>query len=109
VRNRAWQSDRAVSCGERRKLCKKDLSFEEAPRTSFNVCHAAECGGVADEWVTQLLRQSDSKVIKKYSQMKLRMQREALEKLNRLANEMTMEVTTAVQGSKSLCTVPVQF
>ena len=27
-------------------------------------------GGVADEWVTQLLRQGDAKVFKKYSQMK---------------------------------------
>jgi integrase len=66
-------------------------------------------GDVADEWVTQLLRQSDSKVFKKYSQMKLRMQREAIEKMNRQANEMTSEVTTAVQESKSLCTVPAQF
>ena len=66
-------------------------------------------GGVADEWVTQLLRQSDSKVFKKYSQMKLRMQREALEKMNRQANEMTSEDTIAVQESKSLCTVPAQF
>ncbi len=40
-------------------------------------------GGVADEWVTQLLRQGDAKVFKKYSQMK----REALAKLNRHANE----------------------
>lgn len=54
-------------------------------------------GGVADEWVTQLLRQSDSKVFKKYSQMKLRMQREALEKINRQANEMNGEAPTAVQ------------
>jgi integrase len=44
-------------------------------------------GGVADEWVTQLLRQGDAKVFKKYSQMKLRMKREALAKLNRHANE----------------------
>jgi len=44
-------------------------------------------GGVADEWVTQLLRQGDSKVFKKYSQMKLAMKREALQKLNRKANE----------------------
>jgi integrase len=43
--------------------------------------------GVADEWVTQLLRQGDAKVFKKYSQMKLQMKREALEKLNRHANE----------------------
>ena len=35
-------------------------------------------GGVADEWVTQLLRQGDAKVFKKYSQMKLQMKREAL-------------------------------
>src|SRR5262245_24400304 len=40
-------------------------------------------GGVADEWVTQLLRQGDAQVFKKYSQMK----REALRKLNRAANE----------------------
>ncbi len=44
-------------------------------------------GGVADEWVTQLLRQGDAQVFKKYSQMKLQMKREALEKMNRRANE----------------------
>lgn len=53
-------------------------------------------------------RKSDSKVFKKYSQMKLRMQREALDKMNRQANEMTVEVT-AVEESGSLCTVPAQF
>jgi len=42
---------------------------------------------VADEWVTQLLRQTDAKVFKKYSQMKLQMKREALERLNRQAGE----------------------
>jgi integrase len=46
-------------------------------------------GGVVDEWVTQMLRQGDSQVFKKYSQMKLQMKREALAKLNRQANEMT--------------------
>src|SRR6267142_2086869 len=45
-------------------------------------------GGVADEWVTQMLRQGDSQVFKRYSQMKLQMKREALEKINRQANEM---------------------
>ena len=44
-------------------------------------------GGVADEWVTQLLRQGDSKVVKKYSQMTLAMKQEALQKLNRKASE----------------------
>jgi integrase len=53
-------------------------------------------GGVADEWVTQLLRQGDSHVFKKYSQMKLQMKREALEKLNRQANEMSLESGTAM-------------
>jgi len=46
-------------------------------------------GGVADEWVTQMLRQGDAKVFKKYSQMKLQMKREALTKLNRKASELT--------------------
>jgi integrase len=49
-------------------------------------------GGVTDEWVTQMLRQGDAQVFKKYSQMKLQMKREALEKLNRRANEMTTPV-----------------
>jgi len=44
-------------------------------------------GGVADEWVTQMLRQSDAKVFKKYSQMKLQMRREAASQLNRLAGD----------------------
>ena len=35
----------------------------------------------------QTLRQGDAKVFKKYSQMKLQMKREALEKINRQANE----------------------
>jgi hypothetical protein len=45
-------------------------------------------GGVADEWVTQMFRQGDAQVFKKYSQMKLQMKREALEKLNRRVSEM---------------------
>jgi integrase len=44
-------------------------------------------GGVGDEWVTQMLRQTDAQVFKKYSQMKLQMKREALAKLNRKASE----------------------
>ncbi len=59
-------------------------------------------GGVADEWVTQMLRQGDAQVFKKYSQMKLQMKREALEKINRRAGEMA-SVTT-----ERMCTVMVQ-
>jgi len=51
--------------------------------------------GGGDEWVTQLLRQGDAKVFKKYSQMKLQMKREALEKMNRQANEMPLDSGTA--------------
>lgn len=64
-------------------------------------------GGVADEWVTQLLRQSDAQVFKKYSQMKLQMKREALEKLNRRANEMGTPPTETLLAAP-LCTVTVQ-
>jgi integrase len=56
-------------------------------------------GGVADEWVTQLLRQGDAKVFKKYSQMKLQMKREALAKLNRRANESGSSFGTAQDQS----------
>jgi len=53
-------------------------------------------GGVADEWVTQLLRQGDSRVFKKYSQMKLQMKREALQKMSRQANELGRSFDTAL-------------
>lgn len=56
-------------------------------------------GGVADEWVTQLLRQGDAKVFKKYSQMKLQMKREALVKLNRHANEQNLDQSSALSLS----------
>jgi integrase len=64
-------------------------------------------GGVADEWVTQMLRQSDAQVFKKYSQMKLQMKREALEKLNRRANEVAPTVADALMAAP-MCTVTVQ-
>ncbi len=44
-------------------------------------------GGVADHFVTQMLRQADSAVFKRYSQAKLGMMREALDRLDRNANE----------------------
>ena len=66
-------------------------------------------GGVADEWVTQLLRQGDSQVFKKYSQMKLEMKREAHEKLNRLANEMTVGQAQPVPVERGFGTVPAQL
>ena len=64
-------------------------------------------GGVADEWVTQMLRQSDAQVFKKYSQMKLQMKREALEKLNRRANEVAPTVADALMAAP-MCKITVQ-
>jgi len=56
--------------------------------------------------LTQMLRQSDAQVFKKYSQMKLQMKREALEKLNRRANEMAPVAADVLAAP--LCTVTVQ-
>ena len=64
-------------------------------------------GGVADEWVTQMLRQGDAQVFKKYSQMKLQMKREALEKLNRRASEMAPTAADDLMAAP-MCTVRVQ-
>ena len=63
-------------------------------------------GGVADEWVTKMLCQGDAQVFKKYSQMK----REALEKLNRHANEMPAEKAgaSAEKAGAHTSTVTVQ-
>ncbi|HEV2380798.1 MAG TPA: tyrosine-type recombinase/integrase [Terriglobia bacterium] len=44
-------------------------------------------GGVADHFVTLMLRQGDAEVFKRYSQAKLAMMREALAKLDRNANQ----------------------
>jgi integrase len=65
-------------------------------------------GGVADEWVIQMLRQGDSQVFKKYSQMKLQMKREALDKINRRANEMGGVLTQQGPGDRGFDTVLTQ-
>jgi integrase len=65
-------------------------------------------GGVADEWVIQMLRQGDSQVFKKYSQMKLQMKREALDKINRRANEMSGVLTQQGSGDRGFDTVLTQ-
>jgi hypothetical protein len=48
------------------------LRFQTPALTwSLSTCATRlSAGGVADEWVTQLLRQGEAKVFKKYSQMK---------------------------------------
>jgi integrase len=52
-------------------------------------------GGVADNFVTQMLRQGDSQVFKRYSQAKLNMMREALTRIDRQANEHDRTFSTA--------------
>jgi integrase len=64
-------------------------------------------GGVADEWVTQMLRQGDAQVFKKYSQMKLQMKHEGSEKLNRRANEIA-PAGADVLVAAAMCTVALQ-
>jgi hypothetical protein len=56
-----------------------------------------------------MLRQGDAQVMKKYSQIKSHMKREALEKLNRLANEMTLGDPQHLPESRAFETVVEQF
>jgi hypothetical protein len=51
-----------------------------------------------------MLRQGDAQVFKKYSQMKLQMKREALEKLNRRANEIAPAAADVLMAAP-MCTV----
>ena len=75
-----------------RTLQRAGLPHFFAIRIAPHVCDPAQCRGVADHFVTQMLRQGDSQVFKRYSQAKLNMMREALSKLDRQANE---RVTTS--------------
>jgi len=52
-------------------------------------------GGVSDHFVTLMLRQGDAQVFKRYSQAKLNMMREALDKLDRNANEHQLDSVTS--------------
>jgi integrase len=54
-------------------------------------------GGVSDHFVTQMLRQGDADVFKRYSHAKLAMMRESLAKLDRSANEHHRTFGTARQ------------
>ncbi len=63
----------------------KDLPHFSLSELRHTFCNPAERWGVADHFVTQMLRQGDSQVFKRYSQAKLNMMREALSKLDRQA------------------------
>jgi len=82
-----------------------------SPSTRKKALH--ETGKRATARKTKKLRQGDAKVFKKYSQMHLQMKREALQKMNRLANEKRdlrgrVIAGILVQGS-GFGTVLVQF
>ena len=76
-----------LACFSSAAVDSKRNSPASTPKSATKCESRVSAGGVADEWVTQLLRQGDAKVFKKYSQMKLQMKREALTKIHRLANE----------------------
>ena len=68
-----------------RKLWNRTLQRAGLPHFSlYELRHTfatrLSAGGVADHFVTQMLRQSDSQVFKRYSQAKLNMMRESLSK-----------------------------
>jgi hypothetical protein len=62
------------------------MSFASSRRPDFGSIRT-DADEEGPSRVTQLLRQGDAKVFKKYSQMRLQMKREALQKLHRTANE----------------------
>jgi len=68
----------------------------------YELCHTfatrRSAGGVADHFVTLMLRQGDASVFKRYSQARLDMMREALAKLDRAANERTSNSSTATSN-----------
>ncbi len=85
-----------------------EISYFRIYYLRFTYATKLSAGGVADEWVTQKLRQSDAQIFKKYSQMKLQMKREALEKLNRRANEIppvTADAMTLTAAPTCILTV----
>ena len=56
-------------------------------RKTLDPGYRLSAGGVADHFVSQLLRQDDPAAFKRYSQAKLNMMREGLGRLDRQANE----------------------
>jgi integrase len=86
-----------------RKLWDRTLKRAGLPHFSlYELRHTfatrLSAGGVADHFVTQMLRQGESNVFKRYSQAKLGMMREALGKLDRQANEHSENSLTVLAG-----------
>jgi integrase len=92
----------------RKALKRAEVSYFRLYDLRSTYATRLSAGGVADEWVIQMLRQGDSQVFKKYSQMKLQMKREALDKINRRANEMSGVLTQRRSGDRGFDTVLTQ-
>jgi integrase len=79
----------------RKTLCRAKVPYFRIYDLQSIYATSLSAGGVADEWMTQLFRQGDSRVFKRYSQMKLQIKKEALEKISRQTNEMTLDSGSA--------------
>ena len=82
-----------------RRICEKALrqagvSYFPIYRLRSTFATRLCAGGAADHLVTQMLRQGDSRVFKRYSQARLMIMREALQKLVRKANEYATTFST---------------
>jgi integrase len=89
--------------GSLKKAWRTTLRRAEVPYFSlYELRHTfatrLSAGGVSDHFVTQMLRQGDSSVFKRYSQAKLNMMREALARLDRNANEHQGNLGTVVSN-----------
>jgi integrase len=99
---------RSLRTAWRKALKRAEVSYFRLYDLRSTYATRLSAGGVADEWVIQMLRQGDSQVFKKYSQMKLQMKREALDKINRRANEMSGVLTQRRSGDRGFDTVLTQ-
>jgi integrase len=89
-------------------LCRAGVPYFSIYELRHTFATRLSAGGVADHFVTQMLRQGDSGVFKRYSQAKLNMMREALAKLDRQANERRANSGTANGNQASFSTVLTQ-
>jgi integrase len=99
---------RSLRTAWRKALKRAKISYFRLYDLRSTYATRLSAGGVADEWVIQMLRQGDSQVFKKYSQMKLQMKREALDKINRRANEMSGVMAQRRSGDRGFDTVLTQ-
>ena len=82
----------------RTTLRRAEVSYFSLYELRHTFATRLSAGGVADYFVTLMLRQGDAGVFNRYSQAKLNMMREALAKLDRAANERPANFSTATSN-----------